>query len=124
MNPGLPRKVRLCSDYVHTNSLAFANKGTRCMLCYSILKQEKQSTTTKGCQICRVPLCSSTSVKFKDPKESCEYRWHHTVDLSSLTKVSTNKRGLTGIVKGAVEKAAGTLMNLSTQGRTKRKRRY
>ena len=107
LEPGLAKKVSLCTDYAYTNSFVYTNKGTRYMLCYSILKKDKQTCTTKGYQICRVSLCSSPNIKFKDPKESCEYRWHYVDDLESLKQVSTKKWSLTGIVKGVVDKNSG-----------------
>ena len=68
LQPGLGRRVRLGRDYVRTNSRVYGNEGTRCMLYYSILKQEKQSTTINGCQIWHVLLCSAASIKVNDPK--------------------------------------------------------
>ena len=83
LEPGLGRKIRLSNEYVHTNSMIFTSKGTRCILCYSILKQEQQSTT-KGCAMCCVPLCSSTKTKFINPNYYCEYQWHKLMDLKGL----------------------------------------
>ena len=121
--PGLPRKVRLCSDYMHTNSRDYSKKGTRCALCSSILKQDNRSTTAKGCYICCVPLCSANAAKFENPEESCEYRWHKFLDLESLDKPKlkpqvTKKKTITQTVAGAVD----TLLSLRRQRRSKRQR--
>ena len=81
----------MSKDCVHANSLSFRKKGVRCILCNSILKQRINSTTTKGCITCGVPLCSAMSSKFKVPEDSCEYRWHNVFDLDSLEALDKNK---------------------------------
>ena len=85
---GLARKVRLEKYYPHMNSKEFNKGGTRCIVCYGILKKTTKLTTTKGCMTCGVPLCSATSKKFQNATESCEYLWHNTFDLSNLKKVT------------------------------------
>ena len=128
--PGLARKVRLSNDYVHTNSRSINSKGLRCILCHYILKEKSGTSTTKGCETCCVPLCSANSYKFKKPEDSCEYRWHNTLDLKSLQPVEKNQRQkpkeeenknrpITESEQGAIE----SLMTLSTPRRSPRKRK-
>ena len=119
LEPGLGRKIRLSNEYVDTNLMIFTSKGTRCILCYSILKQEQQSTTTKGCATCCVPLCSSTNTKFINPNDSCEYWWHKFMDLKALEPPLVKKRGITGLVRGAVQ----SLMSLADDKNVKKKRK-
>ena len=108
----------MSDEYVHTNSINYSSKGTHCTLCRAILKQDQQFTTTKGCITCCVPLCLSSNPKFIDPSESCEYRWHYVIDLESLESPLLRKRGITGLVRGAV----GSLLSLNKQRNRKRRR--
>ena len=64
LKPGLPRQVRLSKYYPHKNTLCLNKKGTTCALCGHLLGDKFRSTTTKGCETCQVPLCSSNSSKF------------------------------------------------------------
>ena len=92
VNLGLPGKFRCSCEYVHANSLQFPARGVRCALCHSLLKQEKNCMTTKGCITCCVPLCSAMSNKFEKPEDSCEYRWHNVLDLKSLEPYSIQQK--------------------------------
>ena len=83
--PGLARNIRLSNQYSHSNSKELNPKGIRCALCYHFLKQKSNSTTTKGCTICRVPLCSDNATKFESVEESCFWRWHNVSNFDTLT---------------------------------------
>ena len=112
--PGLPRKVRLSSYYQYVNRKLVNGKGTQCILCHQILKQKSQTSTTKACIICQVPLCSSTSYKFKCLEDSCEWRWHNIENLSilPLPNKSPKKSNMSTVIQGA-----NTLLDFASSAR-------
>ena len=125
VSPGLPRKIRLSCEYVHANSLQFPARGVRCALCHSLLKQEKNCMTTKGCVTCCVPLCSAMSNKFEKTEDSCEYRWHHILDLHSLEPSLIQKMPIKRKISETVASVACAvyaLLSLSQRPRRKRRR--
>jgi hypothetical protein len=89
---GLHKKIRLEELYQHDNSKDYNGKGTKCTLCSGVWKLTKRNTTTKGCNICQVPLCSWNNSKFKRYEDSCEYIWHHTADLTNMSRPKWNNR--------------------------------
>ena len=118
---GLPRKIRLSKDYLYANVEDFSGKGgggTKCILCHRILKDTKHCSTSKGCRICMVALCSSNTNKFLDVKESCEYRWHNSLDLHSLERPKKRKN-----LAEKASDAVGTAVALLGLQRSKRRRK-
>ena len=81
---GLAKNIRLCHTYHHSNTKQYNPKGIECILCHHILKQKKQSTTIQGCMVHNVPLCSSSAQKLSPLEESCGWRWHNTINLTTL----------------------------------------
>ena len=59
VNEPFAKKLRLNKNYKHDNLKQYHEKGQKCILCGVLWKGKKRSTTTKGCSICEVPLCSA-----------------------------------------------------------------
>ena len=111
LEPGLPRKIRLSKEYPPWNIISLNKGGTHCVLCCNILGNKIRKSTTKGCETCQVPLCSSSSNIFVNANESCEYRWHNISDLRTLSK--PEKRSLEKNLTGIIVDAANGLLNLN-----------
>lgn len=78
VNEPFAKKLRLNENYKHDNLKQYHEKGQKCILCGVLWKGKKRSTTTKGCSICEVPLCSAEDgSKFHRKEDSCWYIWHY-----------------------------------------------